>query len=48
MFACPSCERGVALLREQRPCAPPVPVLEMPPAPPQVVGAVATAEAPLC
>ena len=47
-MACPSCERGVAPLRERRWCAPPVPVLEMPPMLPQVVGAVAAAESPLC
>ena len=47
-FACPSCERGVALLRERRACAPPVPVLEMPLMPPRVAGAVAAAESPLC
>ena len=47
-LACPSCERGVALLRERRACAPPVPVLEMPPMPPQAAGAVAAAESPLC
>ena len=47
-MACPSCERGVALLRERRACAPPVPVLEMTPMPPQVAGAVAAADSPLC
>ena len=47
-LACPSCERGVALLRERRWCAPPVPVLKMPLMPPEVADAVAAAESPLC
>ena len=42
-----SCKQGAAPRREQRACAPSVPVLEMPLMSPQAVVAVAAAESPV-